>query len=41
MVVQALHGGDDAGALSGVAEAAVEGDKAVHGIAHDSVQKPN
>ena len=41
MVVQTLHGGDDAGALSRVAEAAAEGDKTVHGIAHDSVQKPN
>ena len=41
MVVQALHGGDDAGALFGVAEAAAEGDKAVHRVAHASVQKPN
>ena len=41
VVVQALHGGDDAAVLSGMAEAAVEGDKAVHRIAHEQVQTPN
>ena len=41
VVVQALHGGDDAITPSGVAEAAAEGDKAVHRIARVSVQKPN
>ena len=41
VVVQTLHGGDDAAVLSGVAEAATKRSKAVHGIAHQEVQTPN